>query len=524
MTRDPFDHMKEHNPVPSNELPSAPMSMAERIMGRRARRSMPAWALAGVAAAAVILIGGITLLFFNRDDGIPVAGTTTTTTTVISTTVVPTTSAPPTIPTTTVPADVDYPAVLWFFADNADGAPGPFLIPVVRTIDHSDVIGVLLDGLILGPRPDEVEAGLSSAIPAITSYGYTEGPIVTVDLPAEFVSGGGSLSMTGRLAQVVYTLTGLPGIDGVRFEIDGEPTTVFGGEGVVVNDPATRADFADLLPPVLIESPAYGGTETGNPLRASGTANVFEATVSIELLDESGFSLFEGFTTATCGTGCRGFWQIDIPYEVTHNQYGTLRAFEHSAEDGREINVREHPVWLVESDGSPATTVPPAECSGQHAAPELVEQPALPDEIAATREAIWAAARECRWEALGDLNQVDRFAYIFDHGVDPIGYWQMLEPDGADGEEGPMYYLAEMLNRPFGILKYQDGEETITHYVWPSAFNQGGWDLVSPEDVEALRPVYDDEDFSSFAQFGGYFGYRIGILDDGTWIFFLAGD
>ncbi len=45
-----------------------------------------------------------------------------------------------------------------------------------------------------------------------------------------------------------------------------------------------------------------------------GTANVFEANVSIEVSPGVGKVLARTFTTATCGTGCRGRYQetIDI--------------------------------------------------------------------------------------------------------------------------------------------------------------------------------------------------------------------
>ena len=84
----------------------------------------------------------------------------------------------------------------------------------------------------------------------------------------------------------------------------------------MASDPATRADFADLLPPIMIESPVYWASSGDNPLVVNGTANVFEATVSLELLDQDGTVLWEGFTTATCGTGCRGDFSVEIPYEV----------------------------------------------------------------------------------------------------------------------------------------------------------------------------------------------------------------
>ena len=47
MNRDPFDQLRDRNPVPERELPSAPMAQAERIMetDRRTRGfHRPGWA------------------------------------------------------------------------------------------------------------------------------------------------------------------------------------------------------------------------------------------------------------------------------------------------------------------------------------------------------------------------------------------------------------------------------------------------------------------------------------------------
>lgn len=419
-------------------------------------------------------------------------------------------------------ADPDLTVSVYFLAANAsEGWPGgPYLIPAARMVDRQDAVRGSIELLLEGPHPDEAAAdpALTSAVPdgsRLLGWRSDDAGVVTVDLSAEFGSGGGSFSMGARVAQVIATLTALDGVNGVRFEIEGVPTTVFGGEGLIVPDPATSADLAGSLPAVMIDTPAWGA-DGGNPLIARGTADVFEATVSVELLDGSGNLVFQGYTTATCGSGCRGAWEIEIPYEVGEPQYGTLRAFETSAEDGRPINVREHRVWLYNRYGGTGTTSGGEGCSGNRVTTVgLAAQPGLPGAVEAKRLAIWAAAMGCDWETLRSLLGPG-FSYTFGEDVDAIGYWQELE---AAGDE-PMRYLAELLSRPFGTIVAGD----FTYYVWPSAFNATGWQDVPPADVDALRPLYDDADFAGFAEFGGYIGYRISILQDGTWVAFVAGD
>ena len=70
---------------------------------------------------------------------------------------------------------------------------------------------------------------------------------------------------------------------------------------------------------ILVTSPALG-QEVGSPVLISGSANVFEANVSVKILDENDEVIAETFTTATCGTGCRGTYRVSVPYEVDHAQ------------------------------------------------------------------------------------------------------------------------------------------------------------------------------------------------------------
>ena len=79
----------------------------------------------------------------------------------------------------------------------------------------------------------------------------------------------------------------------------------------------------------------------------TGLANVFEAQFRLQVLDGHRRVLVDTPVHATCGTGCRGTFDVTVPSSVPTAQRGTLRIFDPSATDGTRIDVREHPIWLM---------------------------------------------------------------------------------------------------------------------------------------------------------------------------------
>ena len=204
-----------------------------------------------------------------------------------------------------------------------------------------------MKALIEGPTAEEKNGGMFSAIPEGTTFlGLNiENGIATVDLSKEYASGGGSLSMFMRLAEVVFTLTQFPTVEGVNFKLDGEPVEVFGGEGIVLDHPVNRSDYEELFPAILVESPAFG-QKVSSPLRVYGTANVFEAVFRINIVNWDGLIIADELVMATSGTGTRGTFDVTIPFEVDRAGNGGLIVFSDSPKDGSPINVVEIPLEL----------------------------------------------------------------------------------------------------------------------------------------------------------------------------------
>jgi hypothetical protein len=242
-------------------------------------------------------------------------------------------------------------AVYFMLAEVEQDAGGPFLVPVYReTPAGADPVTAALQALVTGPSQDELDGtpAISTAIPEGTTVHEVEieDGIAQIDLSAEFDDGGGSFSMFARLAQVVYTATRFDGVDQVEFLIEGEPVTVFSSEGIELDGPQERSDYYDgLLPPIFVDAPAWGEPVT-SPVPVSGLSNVFEAVSQVMLTDDDGMTLVEETVMATCGTGCWGDWEAELPYTVDRDQFGALIVWEFSAQDGSRINVREYPVQL----------------------------------------------------------------------------------------------------------------------------------------------------------------------------------
>ncbi|MBE3576365.1 MAG: GerMN domain-containing protein [Limnochordales bacterium] len=119
-----------------------------------------------------------------------------------------------------------------------------------ETTPTVDRLRAAIEALLAGPTPQERARGLHSEIPAGTrlrNLRVNRG-IAFVDLSAAFESGGGSLSVRARVAQLLYTATQFPEIaDRVRILIEGEARETITGEGLIVSEPLSRREYPTTL-------------------------------------------------------------------------------------------------------------------------------------------------------------------------------------------------------------------------------------------------------------------------------------
>jgi len=205
------------------------------------------------------------------------------------------------------------------------------LVPTRRTRPATVATSRLaLTELAAGPSPAEAATGMTTLLPAGVEVTRIADGVATLRVPSD----GDPATRRLRAAQVVWTLTQFPTVRQVR--LDGAA-------------PVDRSDYADLLPPIVVTGPVPG-ERVSAPLVVTGTATVFEATVSVRVLDAAGREVATGFGTASCGSGCRGGYRVVVGWRAVREQQGTVEVYEVSAVDGARINTMTVPVVLAAAD------------------------------------------------------------------------------------------------------------------------------------------------------------------------------
>ena len=133
----------------------------------------------------------------------------------------------------------------------------------------------------------------------------------------------------------------------------------------------------------------------------------------------------------------------------------------------------------------------------------------VPSAVESKRVEILRAAEAKDYEGLANL-AAPTFKYTFGSPVSggPAAYWREAEQQGQQ----PLEALAAVLQLPYTLSRGL--------YVWPFAYDKTSHELTEYE-ATLLKKIPPDG-----ATVGpeGYLDWRAGILPDGSWIYFVAGD
>lgn len=165
--------------------------------------------------------------------------------------------APPTAPSTTAPSsqpvqpsrqqNTTSPArktiqVYWLKDTGSDLELAPNQVTVNSSAGKPNAaLESAFNRLLAGPTNSDVTTTIPEGTKLQSVAVRNDG--VHVDLSQEFTTGGGSASMIGRVAQVLYTATSLEPDAKVWISVEGQPLEVLGGEGLELAQPLTRQSF-----------------------------------------------------------------------------------------------------------------------------------------------------------------------------------------------------------------------------------------------------------------------------------------
>lgn len=181
----------------------------------------------------------------------------------------PSTTLPPsTLPPTTAPPST----VLIAFPLDVYWISGSTIRPI-RRVAVEATLDTAIEALRAGPLFSDTAEGLRSALAAsdmIDSAAVQSGT-ATIDLAPSFLTLPGN-EQTLAIAQIVYTVTNLPGVGLVTFRLSDRPLSVPTADGQPSRGPLSRDDYVSLVSEVS-PLPTPPTTTTPPPtVRSRGSA------------------------------------------------------------------------------------------------------------------------------------------------------------------------------------------------------------------------------------------------------------
>jgi hypothetical protein len=248
-------------------------------------------------------------------------------------------SLPPTSATTVLPVATTKVTpgpgqryTVWYLRDGRL-SPGE-----VRTTVTGEGPGELLRALVEGPTEADRGLGLQTGVQRNVEVFSIEQQGDT--LVVGFNRAIETAQTRPQVAQVVWLLTQLPGVERVQFLVDGRPN---GATGV---PPISRADLDDVSAPVMVDDPLPAAVLGAGPIVATGTVAP-GATVGWRLEDGFGTPLASGAAdelASSPGSDGRTAWRFTAP--VADGTAGVVRLVVFDTSAGQEVFPQVIPVTV----------------------------------------------------------------------------------------------------------------------------------------------------------------------------------
>jgi len=226
---------------------------------------------------------------------------------------------------------------VYFVEFSADDA---YLVREIHTIPHTKLVANAAMQELIKDKKSILPTGTK-----ILGINIKNG-LATVDFSEEVLNANvGSTGEALGIQSIVNTLTDLPNIDKVAFQVnghtDGRARDWWGHVGLY-NQPFTQ-DYSKVYKPAIWVTHPSPHQVVGVPLYVKGSAMVFEGTVNARLLDSSGKVLAETYTT-TSGAPVRGEFTMSIKFDPPSSGAGVLEVLDYSAKDGQPQDIVSIPV------------------------------------------------------------------------------------------------------------------------------------------------------------------------------------
>lgn len=167
----------------------------------------------------------------------------------------------------------------------------------------------------------------------------------------------------------------------------------------------------------------------------------------------------------------------------------------------------------VTEAGGPSSTGAVESCSSDgYSRP--ADDPTLPTPVASSRGALITWALDCDVAALIERAGEDFLTDFGGGGAENLQEWEV---EGM-GQLGTVLTLFDM---SYGVLEF---ENRSSIYVWPAAYAYESWDDIPADEVAELKALYTSEELDLMRDAGAYLGWRMGIDEEGQWMFLVAGD